>query len=108
MAGSKPGGKRCIFCGFEPRGKLSEEHVFPDWLLKTIPPPADRGRRWRTLGYGIGLDNDVTVRSEGPGGTPVIVRAVCQECNTGWMKEMEAAFSPLGKKLVTGQLVALD
>ncbi len=82
----------CVFCGFE--GRLTAEHVFPRWLEDVLPPgaagalstveqgPSNRmftTRQWECRGYNW------------------TVRAVCRECNNGWLSELEGQ----AKKVLT-------
>ena len=87
----------CAFCGAIVTGKLSEEHVFPDWLIQELPTDKEaiRERKLLTLGPNIELIADRS-RSEGPAAAPSKVRAVCRdECNGGWMSRMERRIKPI-------------
>jgi hypothetical protein len=87
----------CAFCGTIVRGKLSEEHVWPDWLIRELPPTEGltRERMMVTASPTAELIADRS-RSEGPEAAPSKVRAVCRdECNGGWMSDMEAEIKPI-------------
>lgn len=84
----------CAFCGStkRPRGR---EHVFPDWL-NSIGLEADRveihtgrlnrvARRWTTEGF------------------TATVRAVCDDCNHGWLSQLEGTARPALTPLILGQ-----
>jgi hypothetical protein len=71
--------KTCVFCGVP--GRLTEEHVFPNWLRK--------------CGYdGVGLQetNDV-IQLRGVFSSKV--KIVCASCNNGWMSRLEQEAKPL-------------
>src|SRR5580704_5439600 len=84
----------CAFCGSDkrPRGR---EHVFADWL-NSIGLDADQvevhtgwlnrvARRWTTEGF------------------TATVRAVCDDCNHGWLSQLEGAAKPVLTPLILGQ-----
>lgn len=79
----------CFFCGHE--GKMTEEHVLPDWL--------------NNLGYGgDGFREYVrerpdtrVVQSGGPFSKKLAI--VCEACNTRWMSGMETAAKPILRSL---------
>jgi hypothetical protein len=84
----------CAFCGStkRPRGR---EHVFPDWLnsigLEAVQVETHTGwlnrvpRRWTTEGF------------------TATVRAVCDDCNHGWLSQLEAVAKPVLTPLILGQ-----
>lgn len=78
-------GNQCAFCGAPP--PLTREHVWPQWV-------AD-GLRARGPFLARHYDKSWT--------TPKIdskVRAVCGECNHGWMSRMEDAIKPILEPIV--------
>src|ERR1022692_1424630 len=89
----------CAFCGStkRPRGR---EHVFADWL-NSIGLDAGQveihsgrlnrvARRWTTEGF------------------TATVRAVCDDCNHGWLSQLEAAAKPVLTPLILGQPAELS
>src|SRR4051812_22801435 len=88
----------CAFCGStkKPRGR---EHVFPDWL-NTI------GLDLAPVEYHVGRLNRVPRRWTG---TPfsATVRAVCDECNHGWMSSLEGSAKPILTPLIHGEVQEL-
>lgn len=93
----------CAFCGLDKR--LSLEHVWPEWLLKHVPPPDPSERKIRSIGVFssiTGLD-DIQDRDEGPRSTPVLVRAVCEPCNNKWMSDLENEAKPVLVPLLDGR-----
>ena len=89
----------CAFCGStkRPRGR---EHVFADWLnsigLEAGQVEVHTGwlnrvaRRWTTEGF------------------TATVRAVCDDCNHGWLSQLEAAAKPVLTPLILGQPMELS
>jgi hypothetical protein len=86
----------CVFCGYP---KTTNEHVFPQWLLKDIP----------------GRGDNILHRSEAPAGsgaetrewsTPVLsfkAKVVCgQHCNGGWMSRLERDARPFLVSMIRG------
>jgi hypothetical protein len=83
--------KICIFCQRDDR-KITKEHIFPDWLSKMF-------------------GDEVTGRNEGVNANGSImfnyeskifqqtVNSVCQDCNNGWMSEIENAAKPILVKI---------
>lgn len=101
--------RRCVFCG---EAGLTREHVVPRWLTKVLPEQA----KWR------GQDQTVVhIGRRGPGTElslphrevpepfgAVTVKAVCAECNAGWMSDLEQAAAPTLTALVRSDRVTLD
>lgn len=92
----------CAFCGSRP---LTREHVWPDWLRKLIAPDAVTHRRTTEVEFSVVEDREYPSRPFN-----VTVRAVCAECNSGWMSRLEERAKPLllpglhgrGKQLAAG------
>lgn len=94
-------GKSCIFCGRTP---LTKEHVWPRWLAKhaglgaslnqwsepedRYPIARIRVERGRTTTW-----HEAKGRS--PRQSDHVVRAVCTNCNSGWMAALEAEAKPI-------------
>jgi hypothetical protein len=85
----------CIFCGRT--GKLTNEHVFPQWLLEVIPgdgrvqhewiAPAgskSKSRKWTTDVFSL------------------TAKVVCERCNNGWMNDLEEGARPFLESLIRG------
>jgi hypothetical protein len=89
----------CAFCGStaRPRGR---EHVFADWLnsigLESGQVEIHTGwlnkvaRRWTTEGF------------------TATVRAVCDDCNHGWLSQLEGTAKPVLTPLILGQSTDLS
>jgi hypothetical protein len=84
----------CAFCGStkRPRGR---EHVLPDWL-STI------GLDLLQVEYHVGRLNQVPRKWTSTPFTAT-VRAVCDDCNHGWMSGLEGAAKPILTPLILGE-----
>jgi hypothetical protein len=91
----------CAFCG--QNRKLSDEHVWPDWLLNELPPPDPSARKERFLGTFGAQGSSLRVRDEGPASVPQVVKVVCKRCNSGWMSHIETRAQPLLTALLRGE-----
>ncbi len=83
--------RTCLFCQ---SGKLTREHIWPDWIVKLFPS----GPRWRG-----GID-DSTGRRIRMTSTSLTHKAkcVCSTCNSGWMSDIEIASTRVLKPLIEG------
>jgi hypothetical protein len=92
--------RQCLFCGSV--GKLTEEHVFGDWLQKL----GFTGPGLRELVEDADLKNRVLQEGHPFNKT---LRIVCEDCNGGWMSKLEtAAKSLLIQMFNTSGKVRLD
>lgn len=95
----------CAWCGGSP---LSREHVLPQWLAEVL---ADAFRA--EDGYDI-ASVCTTVEGQGPPRTytaptpELVLKAVCEPCNTGWMSSLEVEVRPFLEPMVRGEFVQLD
>lgn len=83
----------CVFCGGSP---TTNEHVFPRWLERFLPP--DRRQvlelsRYGENGYERALDSV---------GLGFRVNRVCAPCNGGWMSRLEEESIPVLSPLIEG------
>src|SRR5262252_5504426 len=76
----------CIFCDAE--GSLEGEHVFAQWLRKTLGIPGYRKHQVR-----LGPALHVARQWSKPVATSR-VWCVCRACNHGWMKDLEDKVKP--------------
>lgn len=93
--------KPCIFC--EREGKLSKEHLWPNWLGKMYVRAGDEKYSFGSKTY---LDKELQRDGvhEKPGHLFSLKnRVVCQECNNGWMSEVEEEVKPIILKLIGGK-----
>jgi hypothetical protein len=92
----------CVFCGDE--RKLSDEHVFPEWLLNLLPEGDPNRRRIRTLGDGNLHRYKERKRDEGPWSVPSVVKIVCQDhCNGSWMSRLESEAKLMMEPFISGR-----
>ena len=87
----------CIFCGRT--GKLSAEHVFPDWSQPYLTSPHGQGTHERTILHADGTKDEVSHRGDP---ATITVRAVCEPCNTGWMSRLESKAKPFLLSMIQG------
>jgi hypothetical protein len=98
---------KCVFCGGN--GKMSDEHVWSDWLQKIIPKSEFRFESH----YGI-RTNDGTIlpdkvfkRRQGAVHSKK-ARCVCRKCNNGWMSNIVNAAKPFATKLALGEQITVE
>lgn len=101
-ANLKPPGT-CIFCKRSPPEiKMSQEHIWSDWLQDILPR-----HPVRTEGFTPNLLEIEYIEKQGDVGTKK-VRIVCTECNGGWMSGIVAAAKPYATTLINGGNIYLD
>jgi hypothetical protein len=86
---------RCVFCN---QLGSSEEDVFARWLTKALGGPGPTGFHLRRSS-GRDRLNTSTLR--------LTTRAVCRECNNGWMSQSEQAVRPVLTPMLRMQTVRL-
>lgn len=92
----------CAFCGED--GRLTDEHVFPEWLRIMLPEPEPEARNIRTLGEGNAEGYSEKKRDEGPRSVPSVVKIVCErQCNNGWMSRLETEAKTYLEPLIFGR-----
>lgn len=96
-------GKRsCIFCG---AAKVSDEHVFSDWIKQVMPDVASQQRSTHT-GTLTALQSGVTAVTTRDVPLTVLetrVKRVCAPCNSGWMSEIDAQAKKYLELMIPGQ-----
>lgn len=98
--------RRCVFCDSD--GPLTREHAIPRWLGEVLHDmePDSAGAEWRshyTAGGLVERDRQHDIHRP-----VVVVRAVCEACNTGWMAALEGRVKPIMEPMVRGQRVTLS
>jgi hypothetical protein len=84
--------RRCIFCD-DPAD--SKEHLWPEWVLKLLPPK-------KISGF-IGRYKELKFNRE------FTVRCVCEKrCNNGWMSDLETASIPILGSMIADKSMFLD
>jgi hypothetical protein len=100
--------KRCIFCGKE--GKLTNEHLWPDWLSNHFPRVMSRkGLKVQTV-HTPWVDGKPDGPPQVRNGDPASQRLelVCGKCNNGWMSEMQSDAKPYLLPLLQGRWKSLS
>lgn len=103
---AKPPGK-CIFCG---ERKLTNEHVIPDWIRQIVPRgPKDSSlfTTYKSIDSGRHQNRirSQTIQQGNPAAKKV--RAVCANCNHGWLSTLEEELKPTLVVLVQGHSIEL-
>lgn len=90
----------CIFCGGTP---LSKEHIWADWLREYIP--RTDAKTDHNVSIVSGFVYEKTKGKVDRPGDPHSqrLRVVCQQCNNGWMSEIQNRVKPNLSKLVVGE-----
>lgn len=85
--------KTCLFC---PNPADSLEHVLPQWLFRCIAPATDGSFPVHVGRY---VDGEGTLNTRKHVSMAFKARIVCENCNSGWMADLESkvkkAFDPL-------------
>jgi hypothetical protein len=84
----------CIFCG-DDRNRLTDEHVFGDWISKLFAS--------HSTGVAQLIDSDGNVQQWAQVPFQQKVKVVCENCNTGWMADLEAKVKPILTPMLLGQ-----
>jgi hypothetical protein len=85
--------KACIFCGR--RGPFSAEHVLPEWTARLIG--VEEGVRLQVHGKRYD-EPEKTWQAVGSFGQTV--RSVCEDCNGGWMSDLENLARPFLSEMI--------
>lgn len=95
----------CIFCGGLP---LTVEDVLPKWMQPILADRHPVGRDGKRLQLRGGLFEARTRTHLWPAKTPkILLRDVCEPCNTGWMSLIEQAAKPIITPMIRGELVSI-
>ncbi len=93
----------CVFCG---RGPLTKEHALPRWLADPLG-----GHGSVKHAYLEPPDGALPTREWSSRGLDLKVKAVCEDCNGGWMNALEGRARPSLYPMIEGgdlQLSAAD
>lgn len=90
----------CIFCDGYP---LSKEHIWADWLREFIPRTQTKTNHNVNIVNGFNFE-----RTKGKVDRPgdphsQRLRVVCQQCNNGWMSEIQNRVKPNLSRLIIGE-----
>jgi hypothetical protein len=104
---SKPGPiKECAFCGA--RVKLTEEHIFAEWLAPYLPSGNFHehtvSQTIRNLTHNVSRvfwrEGDLHRRSNPKNST---LKIVCEQCNTVWMSRLQTQVKPILLPMLQGR-----
>lgn len=93
----EPLGRVCLFCGKRP---VTLEHAVPEWLLRELGIFGSKGRMQAWFG-------PVETPREWVG-SEITAKAVCHDCNQGWMSQLEIAAIPIIKPLLADLSFPVD
>ncbi len=87
-------GRKCIFCEGEP---VTREHLWPQWLTEVVPADAaiECSHTWQR---GVSEPAEFAQRP-----FQLTVRAVCENCNGGWMSAIESETKDLASGIIQGR-----
>jgi len=88
----------CVFCGGRP---ITEEHVWPKWLIALLPEVEE------VIGTMGGPELGRTIEFQSGSQVNHTIRRTCESCNTGWMSDLEARVKPLVSPMVKPQRPAI-
>lgn len=94
----------CAWCGSTP---LSREHLVPFWLGEILADAFGTDEGYDFAFEFIGTDGNRTARSHPQRRPEVVVKAVCEDCNNGWMSKLEVEVRPFLEPMVRGEQVRL-
>lgn len=95
--------RTCIFCDSPLAGVRAEEHVIPRWLMEYLGVTDDQ------LYLAVANSHDGTIvkdRTQVAGN--FVEGRVCEDCNNGWMNDLEKHTRELLKPLIEGSLNLLS
>ena len=92
----RPMPRTCVFCGGSP---VTKEHVWPDWLRRRTAVSEAVAHRQVFEHHG----QTVEERDWNDQPFKLTVRAVCRNCNNGWMHQLEQDVEPLLGPMLEGR-----
>ncbi|MDO7243144.1 hypothetical protein Q5M44_01170 [Acinetobacter pittii] len=72
----------CIYCGCNIKGKKSQEHVIPQWIIKRIGIQKYKHKF-------VLVSHKLNRVGERTPVTNTITHTVCSECNNGWLSDID-------------------
>ena len=94
-------GRSCVFCG--QTSGLTNEHVWPEWVSKLL---CERSSSFARYSRRVTATDDTTTPTGRSRKLNVTVRAVCRDCNCGWLSDFENRVKSLASPLIAGESVA--
>lgn len=93
--------RHCVFCGYD--GKLHAEHAWPAWIRDVLPDGAVKGySQQHRVAVGTGEVTEITPLMRHKAADRK-VKVVCQDCNGGWMSDLEVAAKPVLVPMIRGE-----
>ena len=85
--------RSCLFCERSSHSKMTREHAWPNWLVRRRGPiintlkdyRSGRKSEWKSVGK-----------------LATIAKGICEECNSGWMSQLESDAKKLLRSLMMG------
>jgi hypothetical protein len=102
--GEQDTGRTCAFCGYQ--GKLSGEHVWPEWVRNVILPDTRTGS-YVLAEHRPGEPQKISSTWRADKLATLEVRRVCEDCNTNWMHHIEDAAIPVLERPIQGNPITL-
>jgi hypothetical protein len=101
--------RKCIFCG---DGKLSKEHVWPEWMQAYVPKGTSDThirRSYATSRSNPKIKGIIKDKSYQGNVSTIQLKVVCERtCNNGWMGKLEEACKPILIPLLVGDPTVLN
>jgi len=96
----------CIFC--EGDGKLTKEHVIPKWLGSVLhraqaPTGSSASGKRFTHRFTPAPGEASSPREWSADEVDLVTNSVCQQCNSGWLHDLETMARPVLTRLVLGE-----
>lgn len=99
--------KRCIFCQEEK--KLSKEHLWPNWLNGYVEKcPKDKYINEIYSGLPKNVPELEKTLERSGNLLTLKFRVVCEECNNGWMSDIEESVKPFFIATMNGENIEID
>jgi hypothetical protein len=93
--------RHCVFCGYD--GKLHAEHAWPAWIRDVLPDGAVKGySQQHRVAVGTREVTEITPPMRHKAADRK-VKVVCQDCNGGWMSDLEVASKPVLVSMIRGE-----
>jgi hypothetical protein len=99
----------CIYCGNQ---GTSKEHVWPRWIryhaVKVMKISPANFQTYLATNEHIGAEPVQKLRKKGNSRLTLTINHPCEECNTGWMHDLEDAAIPIVKPMIEGKKTRLS
>ncbi len=89
--------RTCIFCNSPLTGVRAEEHVIPRWLMEYLEITDDQ--LYLAVAHS---EDDTIVKDRTHVAGNFVEGRVCEDCNNGWMNDLEKQARELLKPLIEG------